>query len=399
MFLIRFVVKSLMACVILALFFTFGPISFPDIRIERIADRPAPPELRDGALPIEMIRGTSLPSAAIANSTLIQTDATPAPEPEPEPEQPAAPAFELDAAKVEAVWRDWMVRHKVTKSAMALGSDGTVIHGAGAGRSADTAYPVASLSKAVTAMCLNALLAQSPYSWASPLSDLSAVWTTLDMQPHPELGKRPLSALVTHTSGLPKNIDADETAGEGRNLYTQIHFARSALRGPEHLGSNRKHIYSNVNFALLGQIIEGISDQPYGDACYSHVMAPAGATTAAVGGPMWATAGFGGWTVSASEYARFIMHWYNTDRPWVTDPAAFAYDSKSGAGLGVFHRYTDTRHTLNHTGLWRSKKASRRIGALFVTSTSGAVFVANWQGSLKSNAYVDLRKSITAALH
>jgi hypothetical protein len=54
---------------------------------------------------------------------------------------------------------------------------------------------------------------------------------------------------------------------------------------------------------------------------------------------------------------------------------------------------------MNHTGLWRSKTPARRIGAMVITSASGAVFVANWQGSLKSTAYTDLRKSITAALH
>lgn len=93
------------------------------------------------------------------------------------------------------------------------------------------------------------------------------------------------------------------------------------------------------------------------------------------------------------------MHWHNPERPWASDPAAFAYDRKSGAGLGVFHRYKDDRHTMNHSGLWRSKTPSRRAGAIFVTSDTGAVFVANWQGSLKSAAYSDLRKSITAALH
>ena len=282
---------------------------------------------------------------------------------------------------------------------MALGDKGTVLHTAGLSRDAHTAYPLASLSKAVTAMCLNTLLAQSPYSWDIPLSDLASVWQELNTAPHPEIAKLPLSAFVTHTSGLPKNIDADETAGEGRNLYTQIHFARSALRDPEHLKPQRKHFYSNVNYAILGQIIEGMSGNSYDDTCYDTTMAPAGAQGAQVGGRMWATAGFGGWSVSASDYARFVMHWHSPERPWTADPTAFAYDRKSGAGLGVFHRHEDDRHTMNHSGLWRSKIPARRAGAMFITSDTGAVFVANWQDNLKSAAYNDLRKSITAALH
>lgn len=304
-----------------------------------------------------------------------------------------------DTAAIETAWRDWMPRHDMTQSTMDLGAQGTIIRTADAGREAATPYPVASLSKAVTAMCLNALLPQTPCTWDTPLSDFTAVWDTLGMAPHPELAKLPLSALVTHTSGLPKNIDADETAGEGRNLYTQVHFARAALHNPAHLSADRSHSYSNVNFALLGQIIEGITGQPYGDHCFETVMRPAGATSAQVGGRMWASAGFGGWSVSATEYARFLMHWFAPDRLWMQNPNAFPLDRNSGAGLGVFNRRVDGHHMLNHSGLWRSKTPERQSGALFVVSDTGAVFVANWQGALPPDAYSDLRESITAALH
>jgi hypothetical protein len=139
-----------------------------------------------------------------------------------------------------------MTRHKVTKSAMALGAKGAILHTAGLDRDANAAFPVASLSKAITAMCLNTLLEQFAFDWDTPLSEITAAWDALDMVPHTQIAKLPLSAFATHTSGLPKNIDADETAGEGRNLYTQIHFARSALRDPAHLNASRKHVYSNV---------------------------------------------------------------------------------------------------------------------------------------------------------
>lgn len=390
MFMIRALIRGILAVVILFLVFTFSPIGFPEIRIERTAEAAAQTPLPEDALPIEYISRTALPKTTLANAPQPATSA---------PETPEKPAFILAPTKVEAAWRDWMARHKVNKSAMSIGANGAIVHTANAGRTVDAAYPVASLSKAVTAMCLNALLEGSPHNWSTPLGDLENVWARLAMKPHPELAALPLAALVTHTSGFPKNIDVDETAGEGRNLYTQIHFARSALRDPRHLGSKRKHTYSNVNFALLGQIIEGLSGQPYGDICYQTIMAPAGAQTANVGGRMWATAGFGGWSVSASDYARFVMHWYGPERPWVATPKAYPYDRKSGAGVGVFHRYTDDQHTLHHTGLWRSKKPERRIGAMFVTSATGTVFVANWQGSLPSKAYNDLRQSITAALH
>ncbi|WP_299411867.1 serine hydrolase domain-containing protein [uncultured Sulfitobacter sp.] len=312
---------------------------------------------------------------------------------------PLAQTSVPDTTAIETAWRAWMTRHGVDTSAIAIGMNGAIITGAGQGRTSDQAYPVASLSKAVTAMCLNTILAQSDHSWDTPLSELTPVWNTLGMAPHAELAKLPLSALVTHTSGLPKNIGSDGTAGEGRNMYTQANFARAALRDPAHLPASRGHLYSNVNFALLGQIIEGFTGQSYGDYCQAAVMAPADARTAQVAGRMWATAGFGGWSISAADYARFAMHWYAPARPWMQRPADFAYNPDSGAGLGVFHRTGKGTHTLNHSGLWRSKTPARRIGALFVMGTNGSVFVANWQGSLPSEAYADLRKSVTVLLH
>lgn len=184
-----------------------------------------------------------------------------------------------------------------------------------------------------------------------------------------------------------------------RNFYTQIHFARTALKDPTLLSPDRKHLYSNVGYGLLGQIIEGITGQPYGDYCGTTIMAPAGATSAQIGGPMWATGGFGGWTITASDYARFVMYWYAADRPWVKTPQNYPLDRDSGMGLSVRNFYYDGRHMFYHSGLWQNNKQSRQIGALFLASTTGTVFVANWQGNLPPEAYNDLRQSITAVLH
>lgn len=390
MFLLRYATRGLIFIVILFVFLAISPIRFPSISITRIDTTPQNGPSSENALPLVVIPKTPTSGPTLASAPAPKAD-------KPQPTQP--PAFTLETAKIETAWHDWMARHNVTKSAMALGDNGTLVHSADAGRSAQSVYPVASLSKAVTAMCLNVLLEHSGYSWDTPLSQMTAVWDALAMHPHDALGQLPLSALVTHTSGFPKNIDVDETAGEGRNLYTQIHFARSALRDPDHMGTKRRHVYSNVNFALLGQIIEGLSGQPFGDTCYQTVMVPSGAASASVGGRMWATGGFGGWSISAEDYARFLMHWYGPNRPWVRDRKSYPFDRKSGAGLGVFHRFDNKKHRMNHTGLWRSKTASRRIGAAFVMTATGTVFVANWQGSLQPNAYTDLRKSITAVLH
>lgn len=276
------------------------------------------------------------------------------PAPAASPQEPEITAPNLGA--IQAAWRNWMVRHDITQSTISIGQNGKILSTVDAGRSAELAYPVASLSKAVTAMCLNKLLPTTPYTWDTPLSELTPVWDNLNMAPHAELAKLPLSALVTHTSGLPRRIDPAKTGPQGRNFYTQINFARTALRDPTLLNPDRKHLYSNVGYGLLGQIIEGMTGQPYGDYCGTTIMAPAGATSAQIGGPMWATGGFGGWSITASDYARFIMYWYAADRPWVKTPQNYPLDRASGMGLSVYNYYDNGRHMFYHSGLWRSKK-------------------------------------------
>ncbi len=307
--------------------------------------------------------------------------------------------FQFDIAGAEQTWRNWMARHGITAGSFALGIDGEILHSAGQRRSPDAAYPVASLSKAITAMCLGDILTGTEYDWNSTLGDLAPVLDAVNMMPHQGAQLLSLGDLATHSTGFPKNLKGVETAGEGRNLYTQQHIAREALNNPAHLSANGRSAYSNVNYAVLGQVITALSGLAYEDACKPRVMIPAGANGAIVGGRMWATAGFGGWSASAEDYARFVMYWMAPDRPWVTAPADFPYNERKKAGLGVFQSTNKNGgYLIHHTGLWKSKKAERQHGALFLSSETGATFVANWQGSLPKNAYRDLRKALAPHL-
>lgn len=313
-------------------------------------------------------------------------------EPMPVIEEPAP--LPLDAAGTERAWRNWVVTHNVKASSMALGFDGDIVQSADYNRRADAAYPIASLSKAITAMCLNHILPEMGYDWNTTLKELAPALALINMPPHEGIQDLRLADLATHNTGFPKNIDGNETAGEGRNLYTQQHFAREALTNPSRQPERRRFFYSNVNYAVLGQIITALTGAPYGEVCADRIMKPAGATQASVGGRMWATAGFGGWSASAEEYAKFAMRWLNPGNPWIHKPMDYAYDEDNRSGLGVFYNIDEDRFYIQHNGLWRSKKETRQHGAIFVISDTGATFVANWQGSLDNKAYQALRQAI-----
>lgn len=330
--------------------------------------------------------------------------------PPPRPEQVVKAAFpapsdpaellvaEIDAPAAEQAWRDWMVRHDIKHSAIAIGKAGQIIHSAGQRRSADAPYPLASLSKAITAMCLHDLLADTPYTWNTTLGELTTELSAINMAPNPNITDLTLAELATHTSGFPKNIVKNNRKTSGRDLYTQQHFARTALSKPDLIKHRGKHRYSNVNYAVLGQVIMALSDNSYAEECKPRVLTPAGATGATLSGYMWATGSFGGWAVSAEDYARFVMHWYGADRPWMIAPQAFPFDKRSAAGLGVFHTTKAKISHIRHAGKWASKTPERQHGSLFQLDATGAVFVVHWQGQPPKGALRDLRHAITPHL-
>lgn len=321
-----------------------------------------------------------------------------------DPNAPLPVAFQPQESKLIEVdgatqaWQDWMSRHNLQAGAMALGYGGEILSSNSMKRSADAAYPVAGLSKAITAMCLNVVLAENGLTWNTTLRDLSPALAKINMTPHGGVAPLSLGALATHTSGLPTNYDGDETVGDARDRFTQQNFAREALTNPERPRQKQSFSYSNVNYAVLGQVITALTSAPSSDACAARIMEPAGVTDAVVGGRMWATGAFGGWSASAESYAKFAMYWLSPASPWITNPLDFAYETRSGAGLGVFHTINKDRYIVSHNGRWRHQDPARQHGAFFAVSDTGATFVANWQGNVDTSVYTELRDAVAPYL-
>lgn len=311
--------------------------------------------------------------------------------------RPAPP--QVDTARAEAAWRDWMAAQGVTSSSLAIGQGGTILHSAGEKRSSQTNYPMASLSKPVTGICLNQLLEGSPYGWHSTLADLAPEFAKVNFTPAAEQTDLTLTQIATHTSGLPEELTYGQMSTRARNLSSQPTMARAALKEPANFGTRGSYVYSNANYAILGVLIEALSGQPYGSYCAQQVMAPAGATQAAVAGRMSHAAGYGGWQVSVEDYARFAMHWFAPDRAWMVAPQRFAYDERAQYGMGVHVFPARSGASVSHTGRWTHKDPHRpNIGALFFVRADGVAIVVNWDGSLDRGSYNALFETLHQAL-
>jgi len=119
--------------------------------------------------------------------------------------------------------------------------------------SADTPYLLGSVSKSFTALCIKKLEEEGKIGLNERISKYIAGATDGD--------KVTVIQLLNHTSGF----------GEHQNLTNY-----------KVVGEQGKHVYSNVNYSLLGKIIEAVSGQTYDEYLTRNVLNPLGMTKTAV---------------------------------------------------------------------------------------------------------------------
>lgn len=172
--------------------------------------------------------------------------------------------------------------------------------------STDVPFLLGSVSKSFTALCIMQLVEQGKVDLNAPLSTY--------LQGVKDADRITILQLLNHTSGL----------GEHQNL--------SNCKVTEEQGV---HLYSNVNYSLLGKVIERVSGMSYEEYVTSHVFQPLNMTKSATnyeqskanglitGHENW----FGVNTKTAPKYPK-------DDKSWITTSAG--YLSASTADLGRY---------------------------------------------------------------
>jgi CubicO group peptidase (beta-lactamase class C family) len=273
-------------------------------------------------------------------------------------------------------------------------------HSAGFGnRQADTAYPIASLTKAITASCVATLVEKGQLAYTDTLDKrLSNFLAASLLRPQNPPGNGPaapapvklpadgranaitIAQLIRHTSGLASDPAVPPWAADIKNEITAaqvfVTAALSANLSPERLMVISPFSYNNANYAILGMMIEQATGKTYESYCKDAVLLPrthrAGPAGAIYIGRLLArygdvripagTAGlgaFGGWQMSAPQYADFISTNYRAAniqpgrQAFMQDPASFAV----GYGLGVSLKKTSSGTYVWHFGNWPGGKA------------------------------------------
>ena len=212
----------------------------------------------------------------------------------------AAPAALADTAvRLEAAFRTWVAEHGAERAVITIWRGGVEQRNAAVGMEPTDPVELASLSKAVTALCAAQLVQ-------------TGTWTR-DTTSRSVLGKGPqgltVAALMTHSAG----IAPDQTqVGMSDWLDTPedraARAADTALARKAQTGTIGSHTYNNENYAILAAMISAEVGVPHSRYCANAVLVPAGVTTADPSLRTGGMAAWGGWTMSVQDYAR-LMYW------------------------------------------------------------------------------------------
>jgi len=221
----------------------------------------------------------------------------------------------------------------------------------------------ASVTKTVTAATMLLVLQEARVDERTAVSELA---------PHLLIaGTFSVGDLIDHTSGLPRvhpgmsrGLIGDPYAGADRPAVFECLKTDASPGG-------RPREYSNLGYALLGEIIETMTGTSWFDACTERVLAPAGVTTATIDpapGDRVVLTGWRGkvrepWSISRTPYVAAGGLWSTVDD--LARHGASARSTNPGGLRGWEHR----------DGLvWHSGQ-TRDSGACLVVTGAGAIAV------------------------
>jgi CubicO group peptidase (beta-lactamase class C family) len=318
---------------------------------------------------------------------------------------PAWPSFAAESPTVatafEGAMRDWLLRHRVRNASFALMHDDRLVSAQGHGdRGAHERVPLWSLSKAITAACVAALVREGRLGLHDRIGPL--LQPVFDQHGPPadsRVARVTVAQLLSHRAGWPGTRNF---APGFVPLLQQVPLAeaRASMLMPAVLATalardpGTRFEYSNTGYLLLGQVIEAVTGGSYADVCQRLVLAPAGieqATMDRLWGRLLHAAG--GWSMSAPEYLAFLrlLRPRRPDflsapvRDWMTDGRHETHEMFGGPGFA----YTLGMHLrqrtgdLFHAGAWSWRKdgpdgPAVRQGTWAGLASDGTGFVATF---------------------
>lgn len=284
---------------------------------------------------------------------------------------------------------EWMSAYQVPAASVAMMQDGRLVSTFGfGGMNAAAPARIASLSKAITAVCVARLVDAGRLSFTTPLGTvLARTFARLGQPVDPRLRAITIEQLLMHRSGLPREAQRGAPTHDLAGSFINI------LATPLANEPGAEMVYSNIGYLTLGMVIEAVAGNDYERTCRTAALAPMQAA-GTIDPQLRQRASSGGWRVSAIDYARFIQVFEPGSA--ALGPLARAWqDDQRGYGLGIGIRRTQQGVFLTHTGRVALRE---RGGSLVVRFPNGATVVTIYSGDPLAGATADLRQRLRTAV-
>lgn len=300
-------------------------------------------------------------------------------------------------AQVEQAWRDWMVRHQLKSGGMAIVHRGRAVHEAAMGGfRVGTPARQASLSKAVTGVCVAGLVEKGNLSFDTPLSKaLARTFARVGQPADRRLPGVTVAQLLVHRAGFGRDGGDPTTSSTALGNYLRRATAKDTAfdaqvkwtiaRPLEHTPGEH-YTYTNAPYLLLGAVIEEATGASYEAYCRDTVLAKLGATGAMLDPALRFLSSYGGWRMPLADYGRFYQAFASGNpaigpkaRAWMMSP-----DGKSIGGGAHYALGTMVRPTAGgdanfwHWGSWRYSLSDAFDGPM---GDSWSTFAARWGAS------------------
>ena len=148
-------------------------------------------------------------------------------------------------------------------------------------------WHIGSDGKAMTATLMARLVEKGLVKWDSPLSE---IFPKESKKFHLDASAITIEQLLSHTAGLPANVDRD-LFNEGRKLGAKriekqrLEVVKVMLKDAPASEPGSKYLYSNTGYVIAGAVIEKLLDTPYEKAIVKEVFGPLGMKSAGFGAP------------------------------------------------------------------------------------------------------------------
>jgi CubicO group peptidase (beta-lactamase class C family) len=308
--------------------------------------------------------------------------------------------------KIANAFHTWLTSNSITNASLAVMQNGSLIGQFGFGnRQSSTVVPIASLTKAITAMCIANLVDAGKLSYTDKVSTrLKSFFTDKNTTiADKRANDITIEHLLRHISGFSFDpVVPPWAAGITNTASADETFAKAALaKNLDRVPGTGMNNYNNVNYALLGMIIKQVTGQTYEAYCRQTVLTPHRFSDVRIGAGVPAMGAFGGWEMSVEQYANFIDSHY---RKMSTNADAFMKASFTAQyGLGVALRSTSKGRNIWHFGNWPGGKAPfppttpSEFSSYFALWDNELLVVAAYDKSINNTQQVALDSALAKA--